>query len=153
MSETETSQASSKPSKVSREFTIGSFVWRYLLALVLVLVTYNPSEYSAFHWIRTAIADGELGAVHFFVGILLLIGWVILWVATWRAMDTLGVVLATLALGALVWLLISSGLLKAESATTITWIVLICLASLLGIGLSWSHLWRRLTGQYTVDEE
>jgi Family of unknown function (DUF6524) len=153
MSETESTRAGSKRSGVSREFTIGSFAWRYALALALVLFTYNPSGFSAIHWIRTAIGDGELGAVHFFVGILLLIGWVILWVATWRAMDTLGVVLGALALGALVWLLISSGLLKADSASAISWIVLICLASLLGIGLSWSHLWRRLTGQYTVDEE
>lgn len=153
MSETESTQAKSKRSKVSREFTIGSFAWRYALALALVLITYNPSEYSAFHWIRGAIGDGELGAVHFFIGILLVIGWVILWVATWRSMDTLGVILGALALGALVWLLISSGLLTAGSATAITWIVLICLGTLLGIGLSWSHLWRRLTGQYTVDEE
>jgi len=153
MSDNDTEQKSAQPRSVSREFNLGSFIWRYLLALGLVLITYNPSQYSAFHWIRSAIADGEVGAVHFLVGILLLIGWVILWVATWKAMETLGVILAIAALAAIVWVLISLGALSADSAGAITWIVLVCLASLLAIGLSWSHIWRRLTGQYTVDED
>ncbi|MEJ2140053.1 MAG: DUF6524 family protein [Gammaproteobacteria bacterium] len=153
MTETTPSAVKIKSSGVSREFTLASFAWRYALALGLVLITYNPSQFSAFHWIRSAIADGEVGAVHFLVGVLLLIGWAILWVATWKAMDTLGVVLAILALVAIVWVLISLGVLTADSASAITWIVLVCLGSLLAIGLSWSHLWRRLTGQYTVDED
>jgi hypothetical protein len=153
MTETTPSAVKTKSGAVSREFTLGSFAWRYVLALGLVLITYNPSQFSAFHWIRSAIADGEVGAVHFLVGVLLLIGWAILWVATWKAMDTLGVVLAILALVAIVWVLISLGVLTADSASAITWIVLVCLGSLLAIGLSWSHLWRRLTGQYTVDED
>jgi hypothetical protein len=33
-----------------------------------------------------------------------------------------------------------------------TWIVLVGLAAILTVGLSWSHIWRRLTGQYTVDD-
>jgi NAD(P)-dependent dehydrogenase (short-subunit alcohol dehydrogenase family) len=28
----------------------------------------------------------------------------------------------------------------------------VCLAALLAVGLSWAHIWRRLTGQYAVDE-
>ncbi|MDP6436015.1 MAG: DUF6524 family protein [Gammaproteobacteria bacterium] len=131
-------------------FSAVSFLWRFLMALVLVMATYNPSEFSVFHWIRGA---EDIGAVHFFVGVLLLIGWVVLWVATWRSLDTLGVVLAVALLGTLVWLLISAGILTPVSASGIAWIVLICLATLLAVGLSWSHIWRRLTGQYTVDEE
>lgn len=153
MNETTSPAAKTTSHSARREFTLVSFIWRYALALGLVLITYNPSQYSAFHWIRSAIADGEVGAVHFLVGVLLLIGWVILWVATWKAMDTLGVILAILALVAIVWVLISLGVLTADSASAITWIVLICLASVLAIGLSWSHIWRRLTGQYTVDED
>lgn len=138
---------------VRSEFTTLSFVWRFLFALFMVLVTYNPSGYSVFHWIRTALADSSLGAVHFFVGTLLLIGWSILWIATWRALETFGVLLAALAIGMLVWLLIDIGLLTPDTTSAIAWIVLVALAGLLSIGLSWSHIWRRLTGQFDVDDD
>lgn len=136
----------------SREFDALSIVWRFGFALVLVLATYNPSTYSMVDWVRTALAEGELGPEHFFVGTLVVIGWVILIVATFRALSTLGVVLAAIAIGTFVWLLVDFGLLGADSATAITWISLVCLAALLTIGLSWSHIWRRLTGQFDVDE-
>ncbi len=136
----------------SREFSALSFVWRFVFALVLVLATYNPTDYSMFNWVRTAVAEGALGPEHFFVGTLLVIGWVILIVATFRALSTLGVVLAAIAIGTFVWLLVDFGVLGADSATAITWISLLSLAALLTIGLSWSHIWRRLTGQFDVDE-
>lgn len=31
-------------------------------------------------------------------------------------------------------------------------IVLVCATVVLAVGLSWAHIWRRLTGQYAVDE-
>ena len=136
----------------AKEFTALSYLWRLLFALALVLLTYNPSGWSAFHWIRDGFSNGGLGPVHLLVGVLLLIGWAILWVATWRALDTFGVILVALALGALVWLLADVGILAAGSTTAIAWISLICLAGLLSIGLSWAHIWRRLTGQFNVDD-
>ena len=60
--------------------------------------------------------------------------------------------LAAAAIGTLVWLLIDFGILAAGSASALTWTVLVCLATLLSIGLSWSHVWRRLTGQFNVDD-
>jgi len=131
----------------SSEFTLFGFILRLLFALLLVFATYNPSGYSAFHWIREAFAAGTVGAPHFFVGVLLLIGWSILWIATWQALNTFGVILAMLALGALVWLLIDLDVLEADSNRAITWIALVCLGGVLAIGLSWSHIWRRVTGQ------
>ena len=67
--------------------------------------------------------------------------------ATWQALNTFGVILAALALGALVWLLIDLGVLAADSKSAITWISLVCLGGVLAIGLSWAHIWRRVTGQ------
>jgi len=138
--------------RTSREFTLLGFLWRSLFSLILVLSTYNPSGVSFYHWISTAITADGLSAVHFFVGALLLIGWTILWVATWRALDTFGVVLATAAIGALVWLLIDLGILDPETSSAMAWIVLVSLSLLLSIGLSWAHVWRRLTGQFEVDD-
>ena len=145
--------AASSGKKSSREFTFLGFILRLLFALALVLATYNPSGMSAFHWIRDAISAGNVGAPHFLVGVLLLIGWSILWIATWQALNTFGVVLAALALGAIVWLLIDLDVLAADSGSAIAWISLVCLAALLAIGLSWAHIWRRLTGQVELADD
>ncbi len=140
-----------KTSRRSAEFTALSFVWRLLFSLVLVLATYNPTGFSYFDWVTAD--DTDLGALHFFVGIILVVGWVILWVATWRALETLGVILAAVVIAALVWLLVDLGLLDTGSSVTLRWVILIGLSLLLSIGLSWSHIWRRLTGQLEVDED
>ena len=132
------------------EFTTLSFVARLVFSLALVLATYNPSGFSAWHWITGA---ESLGAVHFLVAVVLFIGWAILWVATWRSLETFGVILAALLLGGLVWVLIDIGILDPSTSTSLAWIVLVCIAVLLSIGLSWSHIWRRLTGQFEVDED
>jgi hypothetical protein len=83
---------------------------------------------------------------------LLLIGWVIFWVATWRALDTFGVFLTFVALGTIVWLLVDFGIITANTVSMVTWISLVCLAAVMAIGLSWAHIWRRVTGQQTVED-
>lgn len=137
----------------THEFSLTGFLWRVLFSLILVLATYNPSGLSYYDWAGEALSANEYGAVHFFIGVLLLVGWAILWVATWKALDTFGVALAAIVIAALVWLLIDLGLLDADSSTAIRWIGVASLALLLGIGLSWSHIWRRLTGQFEVDDD
>lgn len=139
--------------RVSREFTALSFLWRLLFSLALVLITYNPSGTSFYHWLTDAISNSALDAVHFFIAALLLIGWAILWAATWRSLETIGVLLATAAIAALVWLLIDIGLLDPKTSSAVAWIVLVSLGLLLAIGLSWSHIWRRMTGQFDVDDD
>jgi hypothetical protein len=143
----------SSRSRVSREFTFFSFLWRFLAAAALIFATYNPTPYSFFHWVQTAVAEGNLGSAHFFVGALLLIGWAILIFATRNSLGTVGVVLGIILFATAVWFLIDLGVLNPDSISAMTWIVLVCLAGLLAIGLSWSHIWRRLTGQFEVADE
>jgi len=138
--------------KQVNSFTWIDFLLRFLAPLALVLITYNPSGFSFYTWISNAIAAGEMGGIHFLALVLIVIGWSILLVATWRSLDTFGVILTCALLAAIVWVLIDWGMLDADSASAITWIVLFCLAAVLAVGLSWAHLWRRMTGQYTVDE-
>jgi len=57
-----------------------------------------------------------------------------------------------LVMGAIIWLLFDIGLLESHSVSAVTWISLICLALLLAIGVSWSHVWRRITGQINVED-
>jgi len=144
------SENSNKTKPVSREFTALSFIWRFLASLLLVLATYNPSGYSFFHWISNS--EG-LGPEHFVVGVAVLIGWVILFAATKRSLDTLGMVLGVILLAGLVWLFIDFGVLSLDSVSAVTWVVLVCISALLAVGLSWSHIWRRMTGQFEVDDD
>lgn len=143
----------SKSRSSSRDVSIGGFVVRLLAALLLVLATYNPTLYSYYAWVTAAVGAGSLGALHFFLGVLLIIGWTIFAVASLKSLGPLGLALGAAFFAALVWLLIDFGILVLESAQTISWVVLLCLAGLLAIGVSWSHIWRRLTGQLEVDED
>lgn len=139
--------------RASREFTLLSFIWRFLAAAVLVFATYNPAEYSYFHWTRSAVAEGTIGPEHFFVGAIFLVGWAILLFATRNSLGTVGVLLGAVLFGTAVWWLVDLGVLQTDSFSSISWIVLACLAGLLAIGLSWSHIWRRMTGQLEVTDE
>jgi len=140
--------------KVSnRDFNAGSFLWRLGATLVLVLATYNPTRFSYYRWLRSSMSDGGLGPEHFVAGIALVIGWTILIVATQRSLGALGVVLGAALIGGIIWLLTDLGWIAVGSVSTLTWVSLVCLAVLLAVGLSWSHLWRRITGQYEVDDD
>jgi Family of unknown function (DUF6524) len=140
---------------VTREFSAMSFIWRLAGSLVLVVATYNPSGFSYFHWLRNAMAtEGSgLGPEHFVVGMLLVIGWAILFVSAYRSLGAGGLILGAALIGGIVWFLTDAGIIAVSSVSALTWVSLICLAILLAIGLSWSHIWRRMTGQYEVDED
>lgn len=140
-------------SGVSAELDLGGFLFRLAGSLLLVLATYNPSGYSYVHWLKHAFSNDSLGPEHFVVGVVIVIGWVILLTATQRSMGTLGLVLEALLFGGLVWFLIDLGVLSVDSMTALSWVVLIILAVMLAIGLTWSHIWRRLTGQFEADSD
>jgi hypothetical protein len=138
--------------RASSEFNLSSFVWRFLASLLLVMATYNPTKYSYVGWLRAATPENPLGPEHFVVGVALLIGWVILLAATQRSLGTFGLLLGGALLGGVVWLLTDIGWLNVSSVSSATWTGLFCVAALLAVGLSWSHAWRRLTGQFEVDD-
>ena len=67
------------------------------------------------------------------------------------ALGALGLVLSALVLGTLVWMLRDYGILNPDSPSLISWVTLIILGVILGIGLSWSLLRARVTGQVEVN--
>ena len=138
--------------RASREFNFLSFVWRFVSSLVLVVASYNPTQYSFWGWIASARTNDTLGPEHFVVGVVLLIGWVILLAATQRSLGFLGLLLGGALLGGVVWMLVDIGWLNVSTLSSATWVGLLCVAVLLAVGLSWSHVWRRLTGQFEVDD-
>jgi Family of unknown function (DUF6524) len=126
------------------------FLMRWLAALALVLATYNPTQYNYIYW-ASENASGRLPLV-VLVGLFLLIGYIIYVRATFRSIGPIGVVLVAAVIAALVWVLVDYGIISLEDPGAITWISLVGLSFILGIGLSWSHVRRRLAGQADVDD-
>ena len=122
---------------------------RVVLAVALVLLTYNPSGHSFYHWV-SAPPPG-VTALKAFLGILLLIGWIICLRTAFVALGWLGVTLGVALLGTAVWLLIDMKMVETTSPTALTWIGLVIVGVVLGIGLSWSLIRARATGQVEVD--
>jgi Family of unknown function (DUF6524) len=141
-----------KSNKHHRRFTFTSFLLRFVFALVLVLLTYNPTDYSYSHWLRSAVGSGTFGPEHTVFGVALLGGWLVFVRATFLSLGALGLLVCSAFMAALVWWLIDLGWLSASSFTAMEWVTLTCLSVLLAIGVSWSHLRRRLTGQYDVED-
>lgn len=133
-------------------FTIGSFFLRLLLALVVVLVTFNPSGFSFFHWTRDAFLASNLGPLHLLAGIALLIGWVLFVQATRQSLGLFGIVLVASLFAVVAWMLFFYDVLQNHSSAVLTWLILVGVAVVLTVGMSWAHLRRRLSGQATVDE-
>ena len=128
----------------------GGILLRVLAALALVLLTYNPTGYSYYHWALTDPAG--FSAIKGLAGALLLAGWVFYLRASLSSLGWLGVLLLLLILGAALWLLIDQKILDPSQPGVASWIALVLLALVLGVGMSWSLVRRRLTGQVDVDE-
>ena len=129
------------------------FLYRFVAALVLVLVTFNPTGHSAWHWIATALGpNADFGPLHLLLIGVLAAGWAVFLIATWRALGALGSVIAALIVAAVIWLFYDIGMLESNSLSAITWISLVALAAVFAVGVSWSHIWRRVTGQFNVDD-
>jgi len=140
---------------MSRRFSWGGYFLRLLFAVAIVFATYNPTGYSLFHWIKsqaTADASTEKWALLVFCGIVVLIGWVIFIRATYRSLGAFGTVLAVAFFGALIWLVLSVVPIPKDNQELVVYLIQLGLAGVLSAGLSWSHVRRRLTGQFDVDE-
>lgn len=59
---------------MATEFNAGSFIGRWLFALVLVMGTYNPTQWCYYSW--ATAQSTTFGPIVAIVGILLLIGWI-----------------------------------------------------------------------------
>lgn len=133
-------------------FNATGILARFIAALVLVLATYNPSGKSFVHWLMSTVENNSWSPVFVLAAIVLIIGWTIFIRATRRSLGLIGFILAAAFFGALVWLIIDVGIVPANSRTAITWLVEITAAAVLAVGMSWSHIRRRLSGQADVDD-
>ena len=132
----------------SNDFNALGFFLRCLFAVLLVFLTFNPSGYCWVHWLSSDTALVYKAAS----GIVLLIGWVIYLRATWHSLGPIGTIIAAAFFAVIIWPLVEWELLSLENSSTILWVVEFILSGVLAAGMSWAHIRRKLSGQYTTDE-
>ncbi len=126
------------------------FILRWLTAFGLLAATFNPTEWNYVRWARMSYSDQMPLAV--LLGLLLLVGYIIYLRATLRSIGGFGMILIAAIIGAGLWVMLDYGWLTLQSRDGMVWLALAALASVLGIGLSWSHVRRRLSGQSDMDD-
>jgi drug/metabolite transporter (DMT)-like permease len=119
-----------------------------LIAFALVCFTWNPTRYNYIAWARAQWEN--MTPVVVFVGIALLAGWFFFLRTASRSLGTVGLVVLLALAGTILWGLFYYDLLHRQ--TTITWIVLALVSTVLALGMSWGHLRAAWSGQATVDE-
>lgn len=135
---------------MAKEFNAVSFLARWVFAALLVFGTYNPTEYSYISWVFGG--GTEFGPVPALVGVGLLIAWIVFLRATFMSLGWLGITLGAAFFACFIWLLVDVGWLSLDSTGAITWLALLLISLILALGMSWSHVRRRLSGQYDVDD-
>ena len=130
---------------MSESFGIQGFLIRWIMAMFLVLATFNPSGYSYYHWV-TDLENGDW-VLKLLVGVVLAILYATFGLATQRSLGRIGIAAWLLFFATMTWLLVDLGLVRIAGGGTVATIALIDLANLLAVGLSWSYIRARLSGQ------
>ncbi len=128
---------------------------RAVAALILVFSTYNPEQFSYYHWVIAPLRAGGTSSgpasIKFLVGLVLLAGWVIFLTATRRSIGLAGALVVLAISGGLAWVLLDLNIVSASSGRGLVHVLLFCTALLLAVGVNWSHISRRLSGQVDMD--
>lgn len=133
-----------------QSLTWAGFGLRTLFALLLVFASFNPSGYSYFHWLKDIFP--AINPYIALCGLVLLIGWAIYIRATLRSLGPIGIALASLLLGCIVWVFIDLGWFNWKNMNITAWVGLVIVSVILALGMSWSHIRRRMSGQVDTDD-
>jgi len=126
------------------------FILRWVFTFVLLAATFNPTQYNYVDWLRSYGASNMSVAV--LLGLVLLIGYIIYLRATLRSIGGFGMLLVLAVVGAGLWVLYDFGVLQLDNVSFNVWLGLGALSFVLGIGLSWSHVRRAMSGQADMDD-
>ncbi len=127
-----------------------SFVLRWVFALVLLTATYNPTQVNFVRW---GLENWETQLpLTVLLGLVLLIGYIIYLRATLRSIGAFGMLLVLALVGAILWVAYDYGLFDPSDPKLTTWIGIVALSIVLGVGLSWSIIRRKLSGQVDMDD-
>lgn len=126
------------------------FLIRWFIAFALIALTYNPTEWNYTAWVTQAWSDQMPLAV--LLGLLLFVGYVIYMRATLRSIGPFGMALVAAVFAALIWVLVDFNIVRLDNPGLNTWLGIVALSLVLGIGLSWSIVRRKVSGQADVDD-
>ena len=126
------------------------FSLRWLFAFVLLAATYNPTEYNFVRWAMGNYQ--QMLSICVLGGLILLVGYIIYVRATLRSIGLFGMLLVLAVAGTMIWVLFDQGLIDLANPTFNTWLAIVILSLVLAIGLSWSIVRRKLSGQLDVDD-
>lgn len=126
------------------------FLVRWGFAFLLVAATFNPTRFNYIQFARGQF-DTQLPLIAL-LGLLLFVGYVIYLRATLRSIGTFGIALMTALVAAVIWVLVDYQLLSLENTSQLVWLGIGALSLILGTGLSWSFIRRKLSGQVDVDD-
>ena len=126
------------------------FIIRWIFAFALLALTYNPTPWNYVRWGMDSY-DTQLPLV-VLGGLILLVGYIIYLRATLRSIGVFGMLLTAAVVGTIIWVLFDQGLISLSDPTVNTWLAILTLSLVLAIGLSWSIVRRRLSGQADVDD-
>jgi hypothetical protein len=126
------------------------FVIRWIFAFVLLAATYNPTQWNYVRWARDNV-DTNL-SMTVLLGLVLFVGYIIYLRATLRSIGIFGMILILAVVGTLLWVLFDQGVISLDNPSVNAWIGIVALSIVLAIGLSWSIVRRRLTGQADMDD-
>ena len=123
---------------------------RWLGAFVLLAAIFNPTKWNYLTWARENWA-GQMPLI-VFAGLILGVAAMVYLVATMRSIGLLGSLVIAAIFAAGLWVLTDWGLLGLDNSALNIWLGILVLSLILGIGMSWSILRQRLSGQQTTDE-
>jgi len=132
---------------MASKLTAGGFLFRWMAALVLVLGTYNPTPYNFVAWVADEASRGDQLPLKLLIAAVMVIGYVIYFRATFESIGLIGIGLVLLFFSGIIWLLLDYEILDLKEYGTLAWIVLFVLATIMAIGMSWSFIRQKLTGQ------
>lgn len=126
------------------------FALRWLFAFALLAATFNPTPYS---WVGWALRDwSEQMPLLVLSALILLVGYIIYLRATLRSIGPFGMALVLAIFAALLWVLFDLGWFDINNQLVNTWLGILAGSLVLGIGMSWSHVRRALSGQSDMDD-
>jgi hypothetical protein len=134
---------------MTHHFTAISVLLRWLIALFGVFATYNPSGYSYYHWLTR---DDISVSLRVLAGVALLIFYVVYLRATLRSLGPIGIGLAVSLFGSIAWLLAQWRVVDLSLPDELSVVSLAIAASVLGVGMSWSAVRYRISGQYDSED-
>lgn len=141
-------------SEVQKKKPITSYIpWRFLGALALVFFTYNPSGYSMFDVTKVVLGNMDLFETWMiFVVAIVGVGWFLYIKATLQSLGIAGTLLVIVLAGIALVSIADLGIIPIDDPVILAYSIEVLTAIILTLGMTWSSIWRRITGQVDVND-